>query len=131
MSSSSTVVKLSNGAEMPLLGLGTWKSRPGEVAAAVVTALKAGYRHIDAAACYGNETEVGAGLAASGVARGEVFVTSKLWMTKHHPEDVEPACRKTLADLGTEYLDLYLIHWPHAFERGDNLLPMNEDGSVR
>jgi len=131
MSASSTVVKLSNGAEMPLLGLGTWKSKPGEVTAAVVTALQSGYRHIDAAACYGNETEVGAGLAASGVPRGEVFVTSKLWNTKHHPEDVEPACRKTLADLGTEYLDLYLIHWPHAFERGDNLFPKNEDGSIR
>jgi len=130
MSISTSVVKLSNGKSIPILGLGTWKSKPGEVSTAVTHALKSGYRHIDAAACYGNEAEVGAGIAASGVAREEMFITSKLWNTKHHPDDVEPACRKTLADLGCSYLDLYLIHWPHAFQRGDVPFPKNDDGTV-
>ena len=75
--------------------------------------------------------EVGEGIRASGVAREEIFVTSKLWNNKHHPEDVEAACRGTLADLGLEYLDLYLIHWPHAFQRGEVTFPKNEDGSVK
>jgi len=124
-------LKLNNGFEMPLLGLGTWKSKAGEVEVAVESALKCGYRHLDCAACYGNEEEVGAGIRASGVPRGEIFITSKLWNTKHHPDDVEAACRKTLADLGLDYLDLYLIHWPMAFERGKKPFPKNEDGSLR
>ena len=74
--------------------------------------------------------EVGEGIRASGVAREEIFVTSKLWNNKHHPEDVEAACRVTLGDLGLAYLDLYLIHWPHAFQRGDATFPKREDGSV-
>lgn len=57
-------------------------------------------------------------------------MTSKLWNTKHHPEDVEPACRQTLADLGLDYVDLYLIHWPHAYKRGDTIFPV-EDGKVQ
>ena len=75
--------------------------------------------------------EVGEGIRASGVAREEIFVTSKLWNNKHHPEDVEGACRGTLTDLGLEYLDLYLVHWPHAFQRGEVTFPKNEDGSVK
>ena len=74
---------------------------------------------------------MGAGIKESGVRREDIFVTSKLWNTKHHPEDVEKACRKSLEDLGLEYLDLYLIHWPTAFERGDVVLPKNEDGSTK
>ena len=65
------------------------------------------------------------------MAREEIFVTSKLWNNKHHPEDVEAACRGTLSDLGLEYLDLYLVHWPHAFQRGDVTFPKNEDGSIK
>jgi len=126
----SSGVKLCNGVSMPFLGLGTWKSAPGEVAKAVEHSLKVGYRHIDGAHVYGNEKEVGEGIRASGVAREEIFVTSKLWNTKHHPDDVEPACRQTLADLGLDYVDLYLIHWPHAFQRGDDKFPKREDGSV-
>jgi len=125
-----TSVTLNNGKTMPLLGLGTWKSAPGEVARAVEHALKVGYRHIDGAYLYANEKEVGEGIRASGVAREEIFVVSKLWNTKHNPEDVEVACRKTLDDLGLEYLDLYLIHWPHAYQRGDVPFPTNESGQV-
>jgi len=130
MSVTNSVVKLNNGLSMPILGLGTWKSEAGKVEMAVEHALRAGYRHLDCAAIYGNEVEVGAGIDASGVSREEVFVTSKLWNTKHHPEDVEPACRKTLSDLGLSYLDLYLIHWPVAFAKGDNPIPVDDDGNV-
>jgi len=130
MTASKNVLKLCNGRSIPTLGLGTWKSKPGEVEKAVAHALKIGYRHIDAAAVYGNEVEVGAGIAVSGVAREEMFITSKLWNNKHHPEDVEPSCRKTLKDLGLDYIDLYLIHWPYAFRRGDVPFPKNDDGSV-
>jgi len=131
MSVSGTMVTLNNGMKMPILGLGTWKSKSGEVERAVEHAIKSGYRHIDCAACYGNEVEVGAGIKAGGVARSELFITSKLWNNKHHPEDVEAACKKSLADLGLDYLDLYLVHWPVAFERGDVPFPKNEDGTVR
>ncbi|OKL61792.1 hypothetical protein UA08_02215 [Talaromyces atroroseus] len=107
--------KLSSGYSMPAVGLGTWQSKKDEVREAVKTALEAGYRHIDAAAVYGNEKEVGDGIKASGVPRGEIFLTSKLWNTHHEPEHVEEAVNKSLTDLQTDYLDLYLIHWPVAF----------------
>jgi len=131
--------KLAEGSlPMPLVGLGTWKSAPGEVEAAVTSALRAGYRHIDAAACYGNEEEVGNALSdafeAGIVAREDVFVTSKLWNSEHGVDDVEAACRKTLADLQLEYLDLYLIHWPQCFEKtpGTHVsFPRNADGTMK
>ena len=113
-----------------MLGLGTWQSKPGEVAAALKVALDLGYRHIDAAEIYENEVEVGEGIRQSGVAREELFITSKLWSTQHHPEDVEAACRKTLQDLGLQYLDLYLIHWPMAFRRGTDLFPLDSEGNL-
>jgi len=131
----SNTVALNNGKNMPLLGLGTWKSQPGQVSAAVQHAIAKGYRHIDAAAVYGNEQEVGEGikkgLEDAKIKREDLWVTSKLWNTRHHPDDVENACKKTLSDLGLAYLDLYLIHWPHAFKSGDNPFPKNEDGSVQ
>jgi aldehyde reductase len=107
---------LNNGYEMPVLGLGTWQGDKGTVGAAVETAILNGYRAIDAAAIYKNEVEVGEGiaraLAQTDLKRSDLFITSKLWNDKHAPEDVESACRQTIADLGVEYLDLYLIHWP-------------------
>ncbi|MED6262560.1 Aldo-keto reductase 1 member A1-A, partial [Ataeniobius toweri] len=131
----STFVTLSSGQRMPMVGLGTWKSAPGQVKRAVLAALDCVYRHIDCAAAYGNEQEVGEALAlwlgaGKALRRDEVFVTSKLWNTKHDPEDVEDTCRTCLAHLGLSYLDLYLMHWPMAFKRGKELMPRQDDGSI-
>lgn len=111
---------------MPILGLGTWKSSPGEVGAAVKAAIAAGYRHLDCAAIYRNEAEIGQALgecfAAGLVRREELWVTSKLWNDSHRPEHVRSAIDQTLADLQLDYLDLYLIHWPVCLPHGQ-LLP--------
>ena len=101
---------------MPALGLGTWKI-PKEVCAETVhSAIAAGYRHLDCACDYGNEVEVGQGIARAIdeglVTREDLWITSKLWNTYHAPEHVEPAIRRTLSDLGVDYVDLYLIHFP-------------------
>jgi D-xylose reductase len=106
--------------DMPRIGFGLWKIPREETAASVVEAVRAGYRHFDSAADYGNEAETGTGLAqaiADGrVARDDVWITSKLWNTFHAPRHVEEACRKSLADLGLDQLDLYLVHFPIALE---------------
>ncbi|KAL1881258.1 hypothetical protein Daus18300_001110 [Diaporthe australafricana] len=109
--------KFNNGLTVPAVGLGTWQSKPNEVKNAVELALKSGYRHVDAAAVYDNEKEVGEGIKASGVPRKDIFLTSKLWNTHHKGEDVEKAVNASLADLQTDYLDLYLIHWPVSFRK--------------
>jgi len=115
-------ISFEDGDEMPMIGLGTWKSAPNEVSEAVKTALDAGYRHIDCAAIYGNEPEVGEALSDSFDARGadrdDVWITSKLWNDAHAPEHVRPALEQTLDDLQLDILDLYLVHWPVALERG-------------
>mmetsp|Transcript_50334 Transcript_50334/g.81605 ORF Transcript_50334/g.81605 Transcript_50334/m.81605 type:complete len:364 (+) Transcript_50334:47-1138(+) len=101
---------------MPVVGLGTWKIERGESAKVVEDAIRAGYRHIDCACDYGNEKEVGQGIQAAikaGVcSRADLWITSKLWNTYHRREHVRAACEKDLSDLGLEYLDLYLIHFP-------------------
>lgn len=129
--------KLNSGFRMPLVGLGTWKSGPGQVETAVSSAIAFGYRHIDCAHCYCNEPEVAIGikdgLAKAGIARKDVFVTSKLWNNAHVPKAVLPACENTLKNLGLDYLDLYLIHWPVSLEFVgiDERFPKNPDGSMR
>lgn len=98
------VVTLANGVRMPMVGLGTWQLRGEECTAAVVAALAAGYRHIDTAAVYKNEEEVGAGIAAGGVPREDIFVTSKL-QTSDHGEKAYDACLASLDRLKLSYLD--------------------------
>ncbi len=105
--------KLSSGAEIPIIGLGTFgsdKYSPDQVAAAVIEAANVGYRHFDCAAVYGNEKEVGQALASTGFHREDLWITGKLWNNRH--DDPQAACEDSLRDLGLEYLDLYLIHWP-------------------
>ncbi|KAL9951966.1 hypothetical protein ACROYT_G044728 [Oculina patagonica] len=126
-------IALNNGRSIPTVGLGTWKSKPGEVANAVKFAIQAGYRHIDCAAVYGNEKEVGEALKScigSTVKREDLFITSKLWNTKHNPNDVRSALMGTLGDLGLDYLDLYLIHWPTALQDGDVPFPKDDKGNL-
>ena len=107
---------------MPVIGLGTWKSDPGQVHDAVIEAIRAGYRHIDCAAIYGNEPEIGQALRqvfAEGIAeREELWITSKLWNSAHQQKDVLPALKQTLDDLQLDYLNLYLMHWPVALQSG-------------
>ena len=103
---------LNDGNEIPQLGFGVLQIDPADTAEAVGKALEVGYRHVDTAEMYGNEKEVGEGIRASGVDRGDVFVTSKLNNGYHEPDDARKAFEKTLADLEFDYLDLFLIHWP-------------------
>ena len=122
--------KLSNNDEMPALGLGTWKSAPGEVYKAVREAIKMGYRHIDCAMIYQNEAEIGQAFSDAfkdgDVKREELWITSKLWNNAHIKDDVQPALENTLKDLQLDYLDLYLIHWPVALKPGVGF-PSSED----
>jgi len=112
-------ITLNNGQVIPQFGFGVFQIEPKDTAAAVSTALEAGYRHIDTAEMYGNEAEVGEAVAASGLDRGEVFITSKLNNDAHEPEAAREAFDATLKALGVDFVDLFLIHWP---------LPMRYDG---
>src|SRR5450631_2244845 len=103
---------LNDGHTIPQLGFGVFQIPPAETVAATALALEVGYRHVDTAEMYGNEREVGEAVARSGLDRSEVFMTSKLNNGFHRPDDARRAFDRTLAALGFEYLDLFLIHWP-------------------
>lgn len=105
---------LANGVKIPCIGFGTWQTPNGEVAvSSVLSALEAGYRHIDTAQGYGNEESVGIAVKQSGIDRKELFLTSKLTNSEHGYEKTLAAFETTLEKLGTDYLDLFLIHWPN------------------
>ncbi|WP_345742067.1 aldo/keto reductase [Cellulophaga baltica] len=120
-----TTLKFRNNDEMPILGLGTFRSEPNEVYNAVLSAIKIGYRHIDCAAAYGNEKEVGNAITEAIkqglITREDLWVTSKLWNASHGEENVIPSLHQTLEDLQLAYLDLYLIHWPVALKKGTEM----------
>jgi alcohol dehydrogenase (NADP+) len=122
------------GGSIPVLGFGTLIPDPAVTITATRSALEAGFRHFDCAERYGNEREVGealqAGLAAGGIAREDIFVTTKLWNTNHRPERVQPAFDASLNRLKLNYLDLYLIHTPYAFQPGDNPDPRDQNNNV-
>ncbi|MCP4438822.1 MAG: aldo/keto reductase [Aureispira sp.] len=128
---------LNTGSQLPALGLGTWKSKPGEVYQAILQAIQIGYRHFDCAAIYGNESEIGQAFQEAfqkgWVTRQELWITSKLWCNAHHAENVQTALQKTLNDLSLDYLDLYLIHWPVVLQptsmfaaKASDLIPLKE-----
>jgi 2,5-diketo-D-gluconate reductase B len=103
---------VARGMAMPRLGLGTWRTRGRECHAAVASGLALGYRHIDTAAMYGNEAEVGAALAESGVPRAAVFLTTKVWYDSLTPAAMRASLQRSLEQLRTDYVDLFLLHWP-------------------
>jgi alcohol dehydrogenase (NADP+) len=130
-----TRMPLSHGAgQIPALGFGTLIPDAATTISATRDALEAGFRHFDCAERYRNEREVGqalqAGLAAAGIARNDIFVTTKLWNTNHRPERVEPAFEASLDRLGLTSLDLYLIHTPFAFQPGDDQDPRDQNGNI-
>src|ERR1700760_624956 len=105
-------IELNDGARIPQLGFGVFQIDPGETAAAVSAALQIGYRHIDTAEMYGNEKGVAQGIRDAGLDRADVFVTSKLNNGFHKPDDAKRAFDRTLEALDSDYVDLFLIHWP-------------------
>lgn len=131
-----TTTELANGVRVPLIGLGTWPLRGEDAAAAVSQAISNGYRHIDTAENYANESAVGEGIRRSGIARSELFLTTKFNTRWHSRSGVREAFGNSVQQLGTDYLDLFLVHWPNpaqgryvdACEELQNLV---DDGSIR
>ncbi|MCH3921897.1 aldo/keto reductase [Limosilactobacillus sp.] len=114
LTSMSDTYTLNNGVQIPVIGFGTWQTPDGDVAkAAVKAAIQAGYRHIDTAVAYGNEQSVGAGIKESGIDRHQLFITSKLFNDAHSYDAAAQSIDRSLQNLQTDYLDLYLIHWPN------------------
>ena len=130
-----STVTLRGGVEMPRFGLGVWQSAPGEeTRRAVLEALSCGYRHVDTARAYRNEADVGAAIRESGVHRREVFVTTKLWNADHGYDKAQLAIDRSLASLGMEQVDLYLVHWPVEGVRHDSWRALEKilaDGKAR
>jgi diketogulonate reductase-like aldo/keto reductase len=106
------MTKIAHGIDVPALGLGTWKLLGDDARSGVRHALSVGYRHIDTAQIYRNEAEVGEGWKASGVARGDFFLTTKVWIDQLNPADVARSTEESVRKLATDYVDLLLIHWP-------------------
>ncbi|KAJ1521269.1 hypothetical protein ONE63_002950 [Megalurothrips usitatus] len=134
MATLAPTTRLSNGVHIPVIGLGTWQAAPGEVQRAVAHAIDVGYRHIDCAAYYRNEAEVGAAIRRKVddgvVRREELFVTSKLWGTDHRPDRVLAACATSLRNFGLDYLDLYLVHSPMALKVGQEGSDVEVEGAT-
>ena len=130
-----STVTLRGGVQMPRFGLGVWQSAPGdETRRAVSTALVCGYRHVDTARAYRNEADVGAAIRESGLPRAEVFVTTKLWNADHGYDKTLRALGRSLASLGLDHVDLYLVHWPVAGKRRDSwraLEKLHREGRAR
>jgi diketogulonate reductase-like aldo/keto reductase len=130
-----TTLELNSGAHIPQVGLGVWQTPSGATTRQAVTAaLELGYRHVDTARIYGNETDVGVAVRASGVARDAVFVTTKLWNADHGYDSALRAFDASLKRLGLDHVDLYLIHWPVAGKRLESwraLERIHEEGRAR
>ncbi|MEL4357796.1 MULTISPECIES: aldo/keto reductase [unclassified Luteococcus] len=110
---------LNDGKQIPQLGFGVWQVENEQATPAVATALEVGYRHIDTAAIYGNEEGVGKAIEESGIARDELFITTKLWNDSHQADDARKAIETSLTKLGLDHVDLYLIHWPANVKYGE------------
>jgi diketogulonate reductase-like aldo/keto reductase len=127
--------KLNNGVEIPRLGLGVYQSPPGKTTERAVSyALKIGYRHVDTAYLYGNESDVGKALHESGVSREEVFITTKVWNSDQGYNTTLQACERSLRRLGLAYVDLYLIHWPvqgRSIETWKAMVQLLQEGKAR
>ncbi|GME66050.1 aldehyde reductase [Neofusicoccum parvum] len=117
---------LNTGAKIPAIGFGTFQD-PDAQETAVCTALKTGYRHIDTARVYDTEVQVGKGIQRSGVPRSEIFLTTKLWCNSYHPDDVEAGLDASLRDLNTPYVDLFMMHYPCTFARGEDRFPKDKE----
>ena len=126
---------MNDGYKIPVVGLGTWKSQPGEATYnAVLDSINAGYRHIDTARAYDNESDVGRAIKNADVDRKELFITTKLWNKDQGYDTAIEACEKSLARLGCDYIDLYLIHWPLKDKRNDSwkaFIDLQERGLCR
>src|SRR5450756_2021929 len=130
-----STITLNNGVKIPRLGLGVFRAKDGdETIKAVRWALEAGYRHIDTAAVYGNEEGVGRGMKESGLARKDIFLTTKLWNDDMRGNRQREAFKESLKRLGTDYVDLYLIHWPVKQKYKESWLVMEQlckEGNIR
>jgi 2,5-diketo-D-gluconate reductase B len=117
---SMNIINFGSGPEIPILGFGTWQVEGESCKQSVLKALEVGYRHIDTADMYGNHKQVGEAIKESGVPREEIFLTTKLWQDNYKKEKIRPELERALQELGTDYLDLWLMHWP------DRKIPFEE-----
>lgn len=129
VSTRKTTFTLNTGATIPAIGFGTFQD-PDAQEDAVARALQAGLRLIDTARVYDVEKQVGHGIKASGIAREDIFLATKLWCNSYHPDDVESALDESLADLDTPYVDLLMMHYPCTFQRGKERFPRDSDGKM-